>query len=113
MSDGPLTMFAKLTPQTKERLVVFGAIGLVIVGTLLWALFSRRSRRRNGRREERRHHRGSTAKGPSETKQHVQKRQRRRRRDRRPRNPTLAETGGLPPVRSENSISGGNPIPPH
>ena len=31
------------------------------------------------------------------------RKRRRRRREHRPRNPTLAQTGGLPPVRSENS----------
>jgi hypothetical protein len=29
------------------------------------------------------------------------RRRRRRRREHRPRNPTLAETGGLPPIRTE------------
>lgn len=36
-------------------------------------------------------------------------RKRRRRREHRPRNPTLAETGGLPPVRRETSSASTEP----
>jgi hypothetical protein len=109
MTDDPLTLFAKLTPQAKERIMVFGAIGIVIVASLAWAFLSRRARRRSSR-----HHRraavGQTVKDLSDIKQTVPERRRRRRRNHRPRNPTLAETGGLPPVRSENSSSAGNSI---
>ena len=103
--DDPAAAYAKLTPQAKERLLIFGAIFLVIIGVLLWAVLFRKSRRRAARRESHRHRRTSfakrTAKGVAELKQYVQERQRRSRRRHRPRNPTLAETGGLPPPRTE------------
>ena len=41
--------------------------------------------------------------GPEEHRQHRHRRRRRRRRDHRPRNPTLGETGGLPPAKTEPS----------
>jgi hypothetical protein len=37
------------------------------------------------------------------------RRRRRRRREHRPRNPTLAETGGLPPVRNQPPRDGSPP----
>ena len=95
-------------PATLERIVIFGAIGLVTLLALLWAAFLRKKRRR--RREH--HHAPRHSSGPAEVpetsedenapsppeKRH--RRRRSRRRD-RPRNPTLAETGGLPPIRPE------------
>ncbi len=44
---------------------------------------------------------------PSEDpKEDKRERKRRRRREHRPRNPTLAETGGLPPIRTERPPDG-------
>ena len=72
---------------------------------LLWAYFFRQKRRRAKRREDRRLPRRSlaldAARGVSEITQFVKQRQEGRRRHHRPRNPTLAETGGLPPVRPD------------
>ena len=93
-------------PATRERVIIFGAIGLVTVLVLLWAMFLRRKRRR--RREHHHAHRHSS--GPAEVPESSkdesalappEKRRHRRRSGHRhlPRNPTLAETGGLPPIR--------------
>ena len=95
-------------PATRERLIIFGAIGLVTVLVLLWAILLRKKRRR--RREH--HHAPRHSSRPSEIPEAPddesavstpEKRRRRRRsgRKHRPLNPTLAETGGLPPIRSE------------
>ena len=43
-----------------------------------------------------------TGKNVASTQASHRRRKRRRRREHRPRNPTLAETGGLPPVRPED-----------
>jgi hypothetical protein len=92
-----------LTPAVKETLIILGALLIVIGGVLFWALVLRRRKRRSSDRHRRRHRKSavkSAAAGVSEIKQLIRERQRRRHREHRPRNPTLAETGGLPPSRS-------------
>jgi len=78
---------------------------LVIAAVLVGAYLSRRKRRHLARRAERHKRRHSFArnagKGMAEIKEFVKERQRGRRRQHRPRNPTLSETGGLPPIRSD------------
>jgi type VI protein secretion system component VasK len=95
-------------PATLERLVIFGAMGLVTLLALLWAVFLRKRRRRR-----KHHHPHQNSSKPAEVPEAAkdedaptrpEKRRHRRRSGRRhrPRNPTLAETGGLPPVRPES-----------
>ncbi len=69
-------------------LVFGGAFALVILGTFGWALIFKQPLRRH-------HHRASKP-DTSGTTHH---RHRHRRKEHRPVNPTLAETGGLPPER--------------
>lgn len=111
--DDPLPGFGPLSPAMKERLIIFGALAVVLVVVVGWALLFRSRRQRSARREERRRRRHSisrsTAKGVAEIREYVKDRQRRRRREHRPRNPTLAETGGLPPVRREDNSPTANP----
>ena len=100
----PLAGFAPTGSVMKERLMVVGAVLFVALVALVWAFLFRRQRRRAARREERHHRRQSFTKsatrGVAEIKQFVKDQQHRgHRRRHRPRNPTLAETGGLPPVR--------------
>jgi hypothetical protein len=80
------------------------ALGLML---LLWARYYVRQRKRHSHRHE---HRadplpGVSLDGPEgdEERDHHGRRRRKRRlrRDHRPRNPTLAETGGLPPPKTE------------
>lgn len=104
MDDDPLPGLGPLSPGMKERVIVIGAMILVLLLILGWALLFRSHRLRSARREERRHRRHSlaknAAKGVAELREYVKAHQRRRRRrEHRPRNPTLSETGGLPPVR--------------
>jgi hypothetical protein len=105
----PLACWRLTNPAFRERLVIFGAIGLVTLLLLVWAAFVRSRRRR---RHSHHHHHHHHAQRPTEVPGASQnedvpapseKRRRRHSRHRhRPRNPTLAETGGLPPIRSEN-----------
>ena len=91
-----------------EYLIIGGAVLLVTGAVMVWVLIFRRSRRR--RRIYRRHHRSSTDSSAVE-KSGVNKTagappaRRRHQRSPRPRNPTLAETGGLPPLRGPQSSS--------
>ena len=104
-ADDPIPGFGPLTPAMKERLIIFGAMALVLVVIITWALAFRRQRQRSARREDRRRRRHSfrrqATKGVAELREYVKEHRRRRRREHRPRNPTLAETGGLPPVRGD------------
>jgi len=95
-------------PATRERLMIFGAIGLVTALALLWAIFLRKKRRRRHSHQHAHHHSTGPAEVPESPKdggppvpEEKRRRHRRSRRRHRPRNPTLAETGGLPPIRPE------------
>lgn len=106
--------------------VVLGAIILVLLGAAIWIIYAfgqpRRSHSRRHRKHRHRHHEededeggagassggeddpGDDAAGDDDDEDSAEghrKRRRRRRRQHRPRNPTLAETGGLPPIRTE------------
>jgi len=95
-------------PATLERLIIFAAIALVTVLLVLWAVFVRKRRRRRTRHDAPQNFsrpaavprvaKGNTAPTPTGRRRH----RRRSGRRHRPRNPTLAETGGLPPVRPES-----------
>ena len=105
LDDDPIPGFSGMSSTMKERVIVLGAVLLVIAIALAWVYFSRRKRRHLARREERHRRRHSFAKNAgksfTELKEYVQEHQRGRRRRHRPRNPTLAETGGLPPMRPD------------
>jgi type VI protein secretion system component VasK len=103
--DAVWTSWRMSDPALRERLLIFGAIGLVILLILGWAVFIRRRRRRREHHHPHRHSSkpAETAQGPAEEGVPASPEKRRQRRRsghrRRPRNPTLAETGGLPPRR--------------
>lgn len=107
VEDDGLPGFGPMTPAMKERLIILGALLFVTGIILMWVLVIRKQRRRNSSSSDRRRHRRRKSSGPTaaeglkEIKQLVRERQRHRRREHRPRNPTLAETGGLPPPRSD------------
>ncbi|HEX5220307.1 MAG TPA: hypothetical protein VFZ59_12120 [Verrucomicrobiae bacterium] len=99
-SDGPAMFAATLVLQTViQYLVYIVAIVLVTVVATLWVASGRVTLRQSkGRSDEsrrRRPSRGWFGRSDDAGK-------RRRKRHRR-RNPTLAETGGLPPIRTEAS----------
>lgn len=109
-ADQGLASLTRLTPGVKESLIVLGAVLFVVGAAIFWVLIIRKQKRRPSRR----HQRHSTTPAPAgviEIQKMVRDRNRRRRRKHRPRNPTLAETGGLPPPRT-HAPSGLPPAPP-
>ena len=80
-----LAVYAPL-PQWLNFLAMFAAVVLVSIGTLLWMVMIRKKRRRKYR------------------KHHAQ------RGERKP-NPTLAESGGLPPFRASDEPGDQPPLP--
>src|SRR5262249_42354789 len=94
----------QVAPSRNEFGLLFAAAGLITVLALLWAIFIRK--RENDRPSRYSYPRVTgltdavTKDGPSTG---GSARQRRRKRKRR-RNPTLAETGGLPPIRNEGFL---------
>ena len=108
VTDTVMATWRRSDAAMRERLAIFGAIGLVILLILIWAIFLRKSDRpRHARRH--RHHRSPELASVAESSTGEEaappedRRRRRRRSGRRhrARNPTLAETGGLPPIRAE------------
>jgi FtsZ-interacting cell division protein ZipA len=96
----------KVSDTRREVLVVVAAILLVSLVVFLWMFFSHKRRQRHAR------HHGDTQSPswsktadsqPADEAMTVPRRRkwRRHRREHRPRNPTLAETGGLPPIRQD------------
>jgi hypothetical protein len=83
-ADGILMAAFEPLPQWANFLVMIGILMLVAIGALIWLV----KFRKKGKRKYRRH-------------QHEQ----------RKLNPTLAESGGLPPAR-ENEKSPGHTPPP-
>ena len=106
--DAVLASWRKAPPGSREHMLIFGAIGLVTLLVMAWAVFLRKRRRR--RREL--HHSHSHSSRPADVVKvpaagdavapPEKRRHRRRHRKHRSRNPTLAETGGLPPIREED-----------
>jgi hypothetical protein len=104
---------AKSSAWTTEVAIVCGAIGILTLLLLVWAFFIRKRARRGRPRyqpppsaTQPARNRVSTngndlEMGAQENSipREERRKKRRRRRAHRPRNPTLAETGGLPPVR--------------
>ena len=103
-------------------LLLILAVDLVLaLGLVIWAKYLRGSGRSH-HHHHRRHHHQSSAAAPADTTEtepepepetaaaaedeaqpHRHQRRKIHRREHRPRNPTLAETGGLPPVRDDKS----------
>lgn len=110
LQDGLLSMYSR------EFRVVCWALGGIILLLVLWAIFIRKPRRHRHRHHHHHHpaHRwgldpdatdeedddGDANGAEDEQDRGHRHSRRRRRREHRPRNPTLAETGGLPPIRA-------------
>jgi FtsZ-interacting cell division protein ZipA len=89
--------FHLLPGGLKEILIVIGAVTAISLVVLGWVVFFRKP----GRRHHHLHHHHHRPELPNSSDSEPRRKWRRRRRhDSRPRNPTLAETGGLPPARS-------------
>ena len=104
--DDVLAQWQGLSAATKERLILLTAIALITVPVLVWAVFFRKTRRREHGHHHSHHHSYDSAEPAAEDAEgdskalHRRRKWRRPRRQHRLRNPTLAETGGLPPVRT-------------
>jgi hypothetical protein len=108
-TDEVVSFWRLMDPSTRGGLITFGAIGLVTLLVLLWAIFLRKSRRRRHSHHHSHEHSSRPTEAPEGPNEDAdlspaQDRcnPRRERRRRRSRNPTLAETGGLPPVRPDD-----------
>jgi len=96
----------------REVMIVTAAAAGVTLLVVLWAVYFRRKRRHHSHHHHHHHHSGqdrASGMTPTQTATEAEpasgshrRRRRRWRRDHRPRNPTLAETGGLPPVRRDS-----------
>jgi hypothetical protein len=93
----------RLRASGHGALLVCGAILALSLVVLLWFTLTSKRRQRHSR-----HHSGSRQFGVNpdagddpDLPVPQRRKRRRRRRDHRPRNPTLAETGGLPPIRRD------------
>ena len=94
-----------------DYLVVPGAVLLIALAIFYWAAFIRKKKSPHRRhRHHRPGYRERLKKNAAEIKQLVQPRERKPR-EHRPLNPTLAQTGGLPPVRDEEKSPGQAPPP--
>jgi hypothetical protein len=103
----------RMEPGMKEALAISGSLVLVIFLVLLWVIFLHKPSRRHHHRHRR--YPGNRAPEPGQGLAAAatdptavppkHRKWRRRRREHRPRNPTLSETGGLPPFRSEEPPS--------
>src|SRR5215204_5248122 len=85
----------KANPGARDSILVASAAVLVTLCILAWAIFIRK----RGRTRE--HQPVPRAQADKDNIAAKRRKWRRRRRDHRPRNPTLAETGGLPPAKTE------------
>jgi FtsZ-interacting cell division protein ZipA len=94
----------------KELMIVLGALAIVTLIVFIWAAYIRKPARHRSHHHHHHHHSSgeeSDAEGYLATDSaegengRRYRRKRRRRREHRPRNPTLAETGGLPPLRAD------------
>lgn len=93
-----------------EMFVLFTAIAILTSVLVIWAVYLRKKRHSHHRHHHHHHSQpGGSVENPATTDPSAEgkpRRRRRRRRDHRPMNPTLAQTGGLPPIRQER-----NPTP--
>ncbi len=101
----PSLPWRQVRSRVNEVVLLLGALALVVFILVTWAVFFRKREDDSAS-----HHYSYDAPAKSSTpdgnngnegdeKPRKRRRWRRRRREHRPRNPTLAETGGLPPLR--------------
>ncbi len=98
----------ELTPQFKDVLILLAA--LLVLGLLLLS-FARRAQEKPISSRSSRKSRSSSSKSSKELigveeqgDGKVRRKFRKRRRSHRPRNPSLSETGGLPPAKKDSDL---------
>ena len=104
--DLPLVFGATLALQTVVQYIVYiVAIILVTVVATLWVASGRVTLRHSASRPDEPRRRRSSRRWFGRGEDGIESTGKHRRRRHRRRNPTLAETGGLPPIRTESSAS--------
>lgn len=97
--------FGTLWPQanysSRGLTALLSAIGVMVLIVLVWAVLVRRPRKQLSSWSQAHRRPEEPPRNGQAVSTHKRRKWRRRRREHRPRNPTLAETGGLPPVRTE------------
>lgn len=95
----------KSSPLSHDLAVIITTLVVITLVLLVWAVFIRKRARQNRGLYTHPVNLSKTVNGGNSADNHDphKRRKRRRRRDHRPRNPTLAETGGLPPIRTDGS----------
>ena len=115
MNSDTLTVTSRVPPAVWDFLIVLGAVvlvSLIIIFTVV--LFRKDGKRQRKHHHHHHHHRTSYREQLHKTtggiKELIRQHRRRSHREHRSLNPTLAQTGGLPPVRPPENPSG--PPPP-
>jgi hypothetical protein len=88
----------QIAPSRNEFGLLFIAIAVIAAMALVWAVFIRK---REGDRPSRYSYPRLSSSGKNGSSDDSGSGRQRRRKRKRRRNPTLAETGGLPPVRND------------
>lgn len=97
--------WVSMDSETRNLLLIIAVFAALVPAVFVWAAFFRKA----SRKKRHRHHRPSSWEQSSESdKRGRRHRHRRQRSADLPRNPTLAETGGMPPRRPESD----DPLPP-
>jgi hypothetical protein len=99
VKDSLMPDLQKTGASRNELTLLFTAVGVVTLLVLIWAIFIRKRPHDSSRRYSY-PSRDSAKDNTSESGAKASRRSRRRRK-RRSLNPTLAETGGLPPIRAD------------
>jgi hypothetical protein len=95
----PLADLQKTSVSRNELTLLFTALGVVTLLVVIWAIFIRKRPDDSSRRY--RYPSRDSNKDDSNQSGGKSSGRNRRRRKRRSLNPTLAETGGLPPIRAD------------
>jgi len=98
--------------ELTDLLTVLGAVALVALVVLFWVLSTRKDRKHGRKHHHHQHRKGYREQFKTNAggiKELIRQHGHRHRREHRPINPTLAQTGGLPPLREADSPP---PTPP-
>ena len=100
--DDSLPSIGRLDAGWVEIFALLGVILLIVIGLFIWAAFIRKTKRRKRKyREPEGNYRERLEENATGIKTYLEKRRKHRRHKHHRHNPTLSETGGLPPRRPE------------
>jgi hypothetical protein len=96
--DEVVRRWRTMTPAARDPIIILGALAFVTLLVVIWVVvFRKRKPDSNSHRHSYDYPRADE--GDADAKSHKRRKWRRQRRPHRPLNPTLAQTGGLPPIR--------------